>query len=125
MAGPGFDLIYTKESKDAALNVQCIHTSIDAGTKERKCHQDWLMGYCGKYQNAADHYVPAIYCQLSKEINNCTGNPKFSHNLCPYFYNAAFEHDFTVDNHYKCLSTRMTKNLPVNFKMGYMETRKK
>lgn len=44
-AGPGF-LLYDAEHdpKDAAKNVQCIHTSTDAGTWTYDCHQDWLMG---------------------------------------------------------------------------------
>lgn len=33
-----------KNAKRAAKNVQCIHTSIDAGTTLRTCHQDFLMG---------------------------------------------------------------------------------
>lgn len=44
-ADPGFllyDLLF--DSKLAAQNVQCIHTSIDAGTSIYNCHQDWLMG---------------------------------------------------------------------------------
>jgi hypothetical protein len=123
MAGPGFDYVYKRDPKRAARNVQCIHTSEDAGTRERKCHQNWLMGHCGKYQNAADS-VPAIYCELTNSPV-CTNNPKFSHNLCPYLYNSAFEHDFVVNNHHNCSSKRMATGLPANFKMGFMETRKR
>lgn len=39
MAGPGFDFVYNRDPKDAAKNVQCIHTSISAGTIIRNCHQ--------------------------------------------------------------------------------------
>lgn len=123
MAGPGFDFIYKRDPKRAAKNVQCIHTSITAGTKERQCHQDWLMGDCGKYQDAAEN-LPAIFWEVVKG-SHCNESPKFSHNLCPYFYNSAFEHDFVVDNHYNCSSKRMATNLPVDFKMGFTETRKR
>lgn len=52
---------------------------------------------------------------------NSTG----SHGLCPYFYNAAFTHNFyATDNVYRCPSRRIANNLPSHFKMGYMETRK-
>jgi hypothetical protein len=32
------------DSRDAAKNVQCIHTSAVLGTLACRCHQDWLMG---------------------------------------------------------------------------------
>lgn len=120
MAGPGFDFISTRDPKEAAMNVQCIHTSI-AGTIERKCHQNWLMGNCGKYQDGGDD-LQVAYCTI---MGNCSTNPILSHSLCPFFYNSAFTHDFTVDKKSSCLSTRMAKNLPDNFKMGYMETRRR
>lgn len=44
-AGPSFamyDIIH--DAKDAAKNVQCIHTSVLAGTISRDCHQNWIMG---------------------------------------------------------------------------------
>lgn len=44
-AGPGFFIFdWTKNIKDAAQNLQCIHTSNVAGTNFRNCHQDWEMG---------------------------------------------------------------------------------
>lgn len=121
MAGPGFDYIYKKDPKGAAKNVQCIHTSNNAGTVERKCHQDWLMGHCGEYQDAGSD-VEAVYCSI---MRNCKVEPMLSHSLCPFFYVSAFKNDFIVDNPYNCRSSRMAKNLPANFKMGFMETRKK
>lgn len=121
MAGPGFDFIYKRDPKEAAKNVQCIHTSISAGTVERNCHQDWLMGNCGKYQDGADD-LQAVYCQI---MRSCKSNPILSHSLCPYFYNSAFTNDFKVDNKSRCLSTRMARNLPDNFKMGFRETRRR
>lgn len=121
MAGPGFDFIYSKDPKGAAKNVQCIHTSISAGTAERNCHQDWLMGHCGKYQDAAESFQ-AVYCEI---VKNCSDQPMLSHSLCPYFYNAAFKHDFVANNVHKCSSKRMITNLPKKFKMGFMETRRR
>ena len=121
MAGPGFDYIYKKDPKLAAKNVQCIHTSINAGTKERNCHQNWLMGHCGQYQDAAN-VTESVLCTL---LRKCPNEPLFSHSTCPYFYNAAFKYDFVANNRYKCPSKRMAKNLPANFKMGFMELRKK
>ena len=34
-------------------NNQGIHTSSAKGTMKRNCHQDWLMGKCGRAQDAA------------------------------------------------------------------------
>jgi hypothetical protein len=121
MAGPGFDFFYTEDPKLAAKNVQCIHTSVTAGTKERNCHQNWLMGNCGKSQPAGNDLM-GIYCGLTK---SCPNETLFNHNVCPYLYNSAFSHDFVANNYYNCSSKRMAKDLPVNFKMGYMEKRKK
>lgn len=78
-AGPYFDndSVYSKlNPKDAALHVQCIHTSSDYGTLQRSCNIDWLMGECGLNQIAA------------------TYPPFGNHGLCPYFYNFAFENRF-------------------------------
>jgi hypothetical protein len=122
LAGPSFDFIYTKDPQKAAKNVQCIHTSYFFGTEQRKCHQDWIMGQCGLCQPATND-VFAFFCET---IGKCDEDEKlFSHNICPYFYNIAFTHDFIADNYYNCTSTRFVKNLPLNFKMGYMETRRK
>lgn len=79
------------------------------------------MGHCGKYQEAGDD-LGVAYCEIFK---SCTNTPMLSHSLCPYFYTAAFKHDFVADNHYKCSSSRMAKDLPAGFKMGPTETRKK
>uniref|UniRef100_A0A182PTT6 Lipase domain-containing protein n=1 Tax=Anopheles epiroticus TaxID=199890 RepID=A0A182PTT6_9DIPT len=80
MAGPGFDTdraFKQMDFRNAAKNVQCIHTSIDKGTKfPNKCHQNWRMGLCGLRQAAA-------------------GPPPLgSHGLCPVFYNLAFKYQF-------------------------------
>lgn len=121
MAGPGFDFIYKKDPKRAAKNVQCIHTSINLGTMERKCHQDWLMGHCGITQDAG-HDVGAAICLVTR---NCPPAIITNHSLCPIFYNAAFKNDFKANTRMNCASNRMAKNLPADFKMGFMETRKK
>lgn len=122
MAGIGFDGKPQNDSKIAAKNVQCIHTSYIVGTVERNCHQDWLLGYCGMNQKAARD-VESMVCFISKEF--CMADPISSHSLCPHFYTSAFKNNFTVDNYYRCDSKRLLTNLPTNFKMGYMETRKK
>lgn len=50
-AGPGFDGSKTADPKMAAINSQCIHTASGGyGTRERACHQNWLMGNCGESQ---------------------------------------------------------------------------
>lgn len=38
---------------DCPIILQGIHTSISKGTVKRNCHQDWLMGRCGRVQVAA------------------------------------------------------------------------
>lgn len=53
-AGPGFDGGKNADPKLAARNAQCIHTAAGGfGTRERNCHQNWLMGNCGESQVAA------------------------------------------------------------------------
>lgn len=71
-SGPGFVFKPNLIPMLAAKNVQCeisiqprlvwrvtlslllgIHTSISKGTMKRNCHQDWLMGRCGRIQEAA------------------------------------------------------------------------
>lgn len=121
MAGIGFDLVHAQNPQNAAKNVQCIHTSYLIGSEQRECHQDWIMGKCGMCQPATDDLM-ALYCGT---IGNCDNEKLFSHNICPYFYNIAFSHDYIADNYYNCTSPRMAKNLPENFKMGYMEGRRR
>lgn len=54
-AGPEFDYITLRyiPATNAALNVQCIGTSNDYGTKIYDCHQNFKMGRCGKRQDCA------------------------------------------------------------------------
>lgn len=111
-AGPGFDRNseYQKQDpKDAAQNVQCIHTSSDKGTSKRNCHQNWMMGNCGKSQVAAGP------------------KPKGSHGLCPYFYNSAFWFKFlAIPRPKNCdVTQRYNETWPEDFRMGYMEDRKR
>lgn len=50
-AGPGFDGSKNADPKVAAIQSQCIHTASGAyGTRERTCHQNWLLGNCGESQ---------------------------------------------------------------------------
>lgn len=107
-AGPGFEYRSLGDVSLAANNVQCIHTSNTYGSTKRNCTQNWNMGVCGYAQVGAMPF------------------PKGSHGLCPYFYTAAFKHDFIAwKNIYGCYSTRAVTEHPENFKMGYMETRKR
>lgn len=121
MAGIGFDWINPRNPQNAAKNVQCIHTSYFIGTERRECHQDWIMGKCGMCQPATNDII-ALFCET---IGGCEDEKLFSHNICPYFYNIAFSHDFIADNYYNCTSARLAQDLPTNFKMGFMERRRK
>jgi hypothetical protein len=107
MAGPGFDFtaLAIHDPKLAAKNVQCIHTST-MGTSIYTCSQSWLMGNCGKIQAATQPY------------------PMGSHGLCPYFYNAAFDHPFYAEARPEnCAKNKKTVH-PKNYRMGYMQTDK-
>lgn len=105
-AGPGFDMnVRSVDPKNSAKNVACINTSTDKGTGVYNCHQNFRMGLCGRSQAAAGP------------------RPLGNHGLCPYFYNAAFEHEFVADNFYNCKSLRTASNLPSDYRMGYMEQR--
>lgn len=122
MAGPGFDYSpKTKQPQKAAKNVACIHTSLFAGTSQRLCHQDWMMGQCGFYQ-PADNFWKWIICEITRK---CDTSFYYSHGLCPNFYNSAFQHNFVADNSvYKCGTERVPTVTLDGFKMGYMESRK-
>lgn len=96
----GFPLALIKDSKLAALLVQCIHTnSIGYGTPKRDCHVDWNMGNCGNSQAAS-------------------GDPPLgSHGLCPYFYVNSFENDFpAIQKPFSCLAVNPPP--PQDFLMG-------
>lgn len=97
----------SKDPKLAAKNVQCINTSNDKGTVVYNCHQNWRMGSCGTSQIGST--VP----------------PMMSHGLCPYFYTSAFKNDFKYKNSTGCSNPRPALKLPLNYKMGYMELRRK
>ena len=52
--------------------------------------------------------------------------PLGSHGLCPYMYVNAFDNDFyAVEKPTECLSDRPASSWPENFKMGYLEGRKR
>lgn len=109
MAGPLFDKLPILNSKAAAKNVQCIHTSSSEGTWGRDCHQNWNMGYCGKYQ-------------LAEKANKDDAG---SHGLCNIFYNAAFYHNFYAEeNPIQCNVGYINPYWPKKYKMGYNERRK-
>jgi Lipase len=109
-AGPGFDdkIKNLGNYSKAAKNVQCIHTSLDKGTKTRTCDQNWNMGVCGWSQVGAMQ------------------PPMGSHGLCPYFYNSAFTNAFeAIPRPDFCpVLPNTAASWPAGFKMGYMETRK-
>lgn len=44
--------------------------------------------------------------------------------MCNYFYASAFEHDFIANNLHHC-KVNIPWNMPKDFKMGYMETRRR
>ncbi|XP_039440031.1 pancreatic lipase-related protein 2-like [Culex pipiens pallens] len=104
-AGPGFDTVPENmllDPKQAARQVQCIHTSANFGTRRRDCHISWNMGNCGRDQVAARPF------------------PKGSHGLCPYFYNSAFAHRFhPVPKPKQCVSQRLAHGWPRELRMGY------
>uniref|UniRef100_A0A336KTQ1 CSON015090 protein n=1 Tax=Culicoides sonorensis TaxID=179676 RepID=A0A336KTQ1_CULSO len=105
MAGPGFDnrLRNKCDYRNAADNVQCIYTSNNRGTRcTTGCHQNWRMGQCGVYQEAA-------------------GNIRTkSHAMCPLFYIAAFEHPFYAIPNKECAASAIAA-FPQGYQMGYME----
>lgn len=100
--GPGFDWTpRVREPKKAAKNVACINTSSDKGTSNYNCHQNFRMGSCGDWQEAAGPY------------------PLGSHGLCPYIFNSAFDYKFIPNNLYNCNSKRLA-NLTEAVRLGYL-----
>lgn len=103
--GPGFDgRLKAADPRTAARNVACINTSTDKGTNKYNCHQNFLMGKCGKHQMAAGK------------------KPLGDHGLCPYFYNSAFENEFKADNHHNCTTKFNAVNVSTSVRMGYFST---
>lgn len=113
--GHGFLTLQPKH-REAARNVQCIHTSAAFGTPIRDCHQDWNMGVCGLWQ------VGGTETSLRHEFG--TG----SHGLCPTFYNLAFDNKFpaaTKPDLCLCFSGRIAEpRYMTNFSMGYFDALK-
>lgn len=95
----------TDASKDAGVNVQCIHTnSVFWGTKKRDCHQDWNMGNCGLIQSSNENVT--------------------SHMQCPLFYNSAFNNNFlAIPKPDACITPTTLGAYQSGFKMGYNEVR--
>ena len=79
------------------------------------------MGVCGILLIPED-YVAGTFCELT---GTCNYKPILSHMMCPHLYISAFKNNFTFDNRNNCKSDRMVKNLPADFKMGYMEKRRR
>lgn len=50
---------------------------------------------------------------------------KMSHEICNDFYVNSFEHDFIANNSVSCENSIDFEKLPKNFKMGFMEKRRK
>lgn len=104
---PGFNLSSEQliHAKDAAKEVQCIHTSRDVGTPYRFCQWDWSMGICGWVQPAAWFFPPS------------------SHMFCPEYYNSAFRNDFKAIPQPDYCRNATTAPNPTNFNhtiaMGY------
>lgn len=110
-AGIGFDSNETYSHLndiESAKFVQCVHTSNNAGTIKRNCHQNWAMGNCGISQIASGP-PPKLH----------------SHVLCPYFYNSAFQNKFAaIPKPIQCThSNRLPPNISIytNISMGYFQ----
>lgn len=111
-AGPGFENSkLNADPKLAAKYSQCIHTAVGGfGTRERICHQNWMMGSCGEAQAAARFWYDFqffIFCALQLcgsritvifniHVLHCRPFPNGNHGLCPVFYNSAFDHVFAA-----------------------------
>lgn len=80
LAGPGFDgNARNADPKRAAINSQCIHTASGGyGTRERTCHQNWLMGNCGESQ------IGQRYIEKSRQ-NTKNARLKANNLLCFFF----------------------------------------
>ena len=111
----------------AAKNVQCIHTSVLAGTTTRQCTQDWLLGNCGVSQpealqtqgplfnNMLGNIISAVPLDYSLAILN--------HDACTLFYISSFENDFPAVNNTCCPQDRSA--LPHHYFMGYKQRNKR
>lgn len=110
MAGPCFDnrfRTHRMDYKSAAKNVLCIHTSYNRGTRYTNgCHQNWRLGHCGVYQDAAG------------------SSRTKSHVMCPYFYISSFDNNFcAVPQPDECHASNPGK-YPEGYKLGYKERNK-
>jgi hypothetical protein len=129
--GPGFDphIFRNVDPKSSAKNVHCINTSVDKGTNIYNCHVNFRMGICGRKQIAATRkpfgsHGLCVSVTRESAIKSIKMTVSLLLPFQPFFYNAAFENDFISDNFYNCTSNRMATNVPRDFKMGYMETRR-
>lgn len=113
-------MLGTKDPKKAAKNVQCVHTSNNFGTNIYSCHQNWRMGTCGFFQPVVPIELIAPKCDMTM---SCLKEPLISHNMCPDIYISAFQNDFPNNDKSKCISFRRAQNVPVDYTMGYDETK--
>lgn len=96
------------DPKTSAKRVHGIHTSNIIGTARYDNHVDFLMGHCGRLQDA------------NRRI------PYGDHGLCPYFFNCAFSNKFqAVTRPEECEIIRQEKRLVANesFLMGWQDDR--
>lgn len=113
-------MLGTKDPKKAAKNVQCINTSNNFGTNIYSCHQNWRMGNCGFVQPVVPYELLTPKCDMTMK---CFAEPLISHTLCPDIYISAFKNNFKNNDENNCISFRRAKNVPVEYKMGYNETK--
>lgn len=106
MAGPGFDGGKNADPKMAAIRSQCIHTASGGyGTRERTCHQNWLMGNCGE-QQIGQRYGHTKFRWKRKAIRSDSFGPALVCVPTPTIYFRAklkFRNYFTIE---KCFIFR-------------------
>lgn len=85
-------------------------------------------GNCGISQPGASSTMPLFLADLLDESLSTHLRPqrkKMSHEMCNEFFVNSFEHDFIANNTMSCSNVIDLSQLPVNFKMGFMEKRRK
>jgi hypothetical protein len=84
-------------------------------------------GNCGLTQPGSKDYPSGFFTRISDSITGrlrVKKRSQRSHFLCNHFYASAFDHDFVANNQHHC-KVKIPENMPENFKMGYMETRRR
>lgn len=110
-------------ASNAGKNVQCIHTSVVAGTTLRECTQDWLMGNCGKNQAySLDAFNETGITTIAQDTAQFEGE---NHNACYMFYVSSFENAFPAIKNKCCIDMLRAANpIPDNYNMGYLQKNK-